>query len=205
MNHRRKDPVHPDWRKGLKGPEGRPACKVCLSDCPKGRRTFCSDQCVERYKIRTGSSAWIRPIVFARDKGVCAACGRPTGDLAERIYRLERIRLSWPHAKQARLSDRLRRRFGRDQWASARLLLRAWLLLRQGWPPRYALNINRSLWDADHTVPLIEGGAAELSNLRTLCLPCHLAETRALRKRMKKEKDASSDRMLDFSTKKRRS
>lgn len=35
-------------------------------------------------------------------------------------------------------------------------------------------------WEADHTTPLCEGGYNVLSNIRTLCCPCHRAETRAL-------------------------
>ncbi|GAC1395970.1 MAG: hypothetical protein NVSMB59_14560 [Vulcanimicrobiaceae bacterium] len=38
-------------------------------------------------------------------------------------------------------------------------------------------------WDADHIVPIAEGGRNELANLRTLCLRCHKAETRALARR----------------------
>lgn len=42
----------------------------------------------------------------------------------------------------------------------------------------------RHLWDADHIVPVSEGGGeCGLDNLRTLCLKCHRAETVALRKR----------------------
>ena len=34
----------------------------------------------------------------------------------------------------------------------------------------------RSLWDADHIVPVSEGGGeCDLSNMRTLCLKCHRA------------------------------
>lgn len=36
-------------------------------------------------------------------------------------------------------------------------------------------------WQADHIVPVIEGGGAcGLENLRTLCTPCHRLETAAL-------------------------
>ena len=35
-------------------------------------------------------------------------------------------------------------------------------------------------WDADHIVPIAEGGAHTFENLRTLCLRCHRAETHAL-------------------------
>ncbi len=42
----------------------------------------------------------------------------------------------------------------------------------------------RSLWDADHIVPVVEGGGeCDLSNLRTLCLRCHRDATAALRER----------------------
>jgi hypothetical protein len=31
----------------------------------------------------------------------------------------------------------------------------------------------RSLWELDHKIPLIDGGTHDLSNLQTLCAPCH--------------------------------
>ena len=44
----------------------------------------------------------------------------------------------------------------------------------------------RSLWDADHIVPVAEGGGqCDLDNLRTLCLPCHREATEALRLRLR--------------------
>jgi hypothetical protein len=39
-------------------------------------------------------------------------------------------------------------------------------------------------WDADHTVPIAEGGALARENLRTLCKPCHKRATTELRKRL---------------------
>jgi hypothetical protein len=42
----------------------------------------------------------------------------------------------------------------------------------------------RSLWDADHIVPVSEGGGeCDLSNIRTLCLRCHRQATAELRAR----------------------
>jgi 5-methylcytosine-specific restriction enzyme A len=44
----------------------------------------------------------------------------------------------------------------------------------------------KSLWDADHIVPVVEGGGeCDLSNMRTLCIRCHRAQTTALRLRLK--------------------
>jgi len=42
-----------------------------------------------------------------------------------------------------------------------------------------------SLWDADHIVPVAEGGGeCDLSNLRTLCIRCHRKVTAELRERL---------------------
>ena len=42
-----------------------------------------------------------------------------------------------------------------------------------------------SLWDADHIVPVVEGGGeCDLLNIRTLCLRCHRKATAELRKRI---------------------
>jgi 5-methylcytosine-specific restriction enzyme A len=44
----------------------------------------------------------------------------------------------------------------------------------------------RNLWDADHIVPVVEGGGeCDLSNIRSLCLKCHREVTAALRARRK--------------------
>jgi 5-methylcytosine-specific restriction enzyme A len=41
-----------------------------------------------------------------------------------------------------------------------------------------------SLWDADHIVPVVEGGGeCDLDNIRTLCLKCHRTATAELRQR----------------------
>lgn len=41
-----------------------------------------------------------------------------------------------------------------------------------------------SLWDADHILPVIEGGGeCDLENIRTLCLRCHREQTVALQRR----------------------
>jgi 5-methylcytosine-specific restriction enzyme A len=45
--------------------------------------------------------------------------------------------------------------------------------------------VRRRLWDADHIVPVAEGGGeCGLSNMRTLCLRCHREVTAELRARL---------------------
>lgn len=44
-------------------------------------------------------------------------------------------------------------------------------------------------WDADHRVPVIEGGGeCTLDNMRTLCIPCHKKETAALARRRARDR-----------------
>jgi 5-methylcytosine-specific restriction protein A len=71
----------------------------------------------------------------------------------------------------------LRRDMRRLDYAARRKLLRDWGLSE---------NNRKSLWDADHIVPVVEGGGqCDLANMRTLCLKCHRAATAALRVRRK--------------------
>ena len=50
-----------------------------------------------------------------------------------------------------------------------------------------SLTSRRSLWDADHILPVVEGGGqCDLDNLRTLCLPCHREVTADLRLRLRR-------------------
>jgi 5-methylcytosine-specific restriction endonuclease McrA len=49
---------------------------------------------------------------------------------------------------------------------------------------KWGLAGRKSLWDADHIVPVVEGGGeCDLSNMRTLCLKCHRIHTASLRTR----------------------
>lgn len=67
-------------------------------------------------------------------------------------------------------------RIKRMPWHRRRQALEQW-----GLAPKQ----RSSLWDADHILPVAEGGGeCDLSNLRTLCLRCHRVVTEALRKRI---------------------
>lgn len=132
-----------------KGPNGRSLCRWCNLEVPQRRFTFCSDWCVNEWKLRS-DPGYLRKQVFLRDRGICALCGCDA-------------RAAYFELKRSRGAHRLR-------------LLARWGLKR----------ISRSsLWDADHIVPVVEGGGeCDLENLRTLCLICHRNETLALRRRL---------------------
>ncbi len=75
--------------------------------------------------------------------------------------------------------------------ADCRALRRAYLALPKDERAAFAESWNvpsrrrrKTWWDADHVVALAEGGRNDLANLRTLCLPCHRAQTRALAARL---------------------
>lgn len=128
---------------------GRPLCRWCRAEVPKGRRTFCSGACVHEWKLRT-DPGYLREQVFARDRGVCAKCGVDTVTLRNDMRKLD--------------------------FAARRQFLKKWNLREK---------FRKSLWDADHIVPVAEGGGqCDLSNMRTLCLLCHAEATAALRRRM---------------------
>jgi 5-methylcytosine-specific restriction endonuclease McrA len=53
----------------------------------------------------------------------------------------------------------------------------------------------RSLWQADHVIPVVEGGGqCDLANMRTLCIPCHKQATRILMER-RRNRNGSVDFM----------
>jgi 5-methylcytosine-specific restriction protein A len=68
------------------GPNGRPLCRKCSGEIPKGsgRRTFCSEPCVVQWKIRT-QPEFAAEQVHARDKGVCVTCQRDCDALFRKI------------------------------------------------------------------------------------------------------------------------
>ncbi len=58
----------------------------------------------------------------------------------------------------------------------------------------------KSLWDADHIVPVVEGGGeCDIANLRTLCLVCHKKQTLELQRRLRAA-DKCSDEQIPHAT-----
>lgn len=132
-------------------------CTWCGEQVPKGRRTWCSPECVESFR-QENDWAFARSRVEKRDRGVCATCGLDTNQL-KRICR---------HAlnshRQAGVSYHDVYRHLADWLESV------------GMRPL----VFGAQWEADHIVPRVRGGGNELPNLRTLCLACHKRETARL-------------------------
>lgn len=94
-------------------------------------------------------------MVQKRDRGVCAGCGLDTMALHRRIMDLKG-----------------------NREAQATVLVASGFRLTD---LRFKRRGLRPLWQADHTIPVIEGGGGvSWTALRTLCLICHREETRQL-------------------------
>lgn len=166
------------------GPSGRNLCRQCSREVPPGRRTFCGDGCVHEWKLRS-DPGYCRDQVYARDSGVCGACGLDTDALrtafAELHWNRELLPF-WPHELAA--IEKIRNQYVRSTAARDIAGTRARLI---GFNPD-----RNTWWDADHIVPVAEGGGeCDLTNFRTLCLPCHKRVTAELRQRLKAKRDAA--------------
>jgi 5-methylcytosine-specific restriction protein A len=158
------------------GPTGRALCRWCQTEVSPPRRTFCSDACVHEHSMRT-SSTYVRRVLFERDHGRCALCGVDTADALRELQALRRAMLGGRPGTVTAARDAYLAAFARLGIPMARF---------DG--VRYP-----ELWDADHIVPVVEGGGeCDLANYRTLCIPCHQRETAALAtRRAQQRRDAA--------------
>ncbi|KAL7430224.1 hypothetical protein ACHAXH_001502 [Discostella pseudostelligera] len=143
-------------------------CAWCAKPflCAKGA-TYCSQSCVDEGRVRRGgmfSSSKIREQLFALEHGKCTKCNIDAHALfckvkslhpAERLNAL--LNANWRLPKTRQATDRLLS------------------------DPQ-----ERDFWQADHELAVAAGGGSTgLDNLRTLCSPCHSAETEKLLTRLK--------------------
>ena len=165
-----------------KGPDGRALCRECGVEVPPRRKSFCSDKCVTSWKIRSDAT-FVRVKLFERDRGVCAICGVDCVNQVRDLEALDKSRnLRWSrncwderqYRKSLEENDCLMEKL-------SELHIPAY---------RYRKRHRYGIWDADHIVPVVEGGgeASSLDAFRTLCCRCHGEETAKLRKRRKVSK-----------------
>ena len=144
-------------RKRPLGPNGEKICYNCGGPLPKGRPFNCSPECSEEWRCKT-SPSHMRFAIHKRDKGVCALCGLDTDALKREYDAIRKTDKSGYHWNDLEAAAAFREKHGIPHGRSS-----------SDW------------WDADHIVPVVEGGGeCDLSNFRTLCIPCHKKVTREL-------------------------
>lgn len=150
-------------------------CRWCGKDLPKRRSSWCSKPCADEYLVRISGSA-VRRLLRKRDKAVCAICGLD-------VRRVERIiGVATYYVSEWTYAFRLARNPSLDA-----------ILAPAGYLAR------RTNWEADHIVPVSEGGGGcGLDNYRTLCRPCHIEETTKLRKRLSRKRNPSPQLVLAY-------
>lgn len=155
----------------------------------KRRRTWCSESCVDEFKLRT--QAHLRDVVIPeRDHGRCRGCKLDTVRLRRLVLRLAGTR--HPISSKARDDPRY------DPWllygGSGKQIDvgRVFRLLKLE-PPPLSVLARRVWWDMDHETPIVEGGDPfALDNLRTLCLWCHRSATAELSTRRASRRRAAA-------------
>lgn len=153
-------------------------CTWCGEQVGTRRQTWCSNECVNAWRERCDAN-WITYQLQLRDQGICSRCGLDTLDLYRRL-------------------DERRRQYmgGRHHFDRLKALQRI-CFERLGFSLRVFQMDRRCPFDADHIVPVIEGGGCcGLENYRTLCIPCHKQETADLAARRARERRDSERTLL---------
>ena len=154
-------------RRGEKLPVVKGRCRLCAGPRPPKRRGYCSDGCQDAYLLATDGN-YVRLRAFERDEGVCRGCGLDCDHLEVRLWGYSTMRKIPPKGS------------GAERAMRTSLTLRTALAEEL---KKFGFVINpltvTTLWQADHTVPVVDGGAFELVNVQTLCWTCHTAKTSA--------------------------
>ena len=143
-----------------KDADGKPLCRYCGSPVKPPRRSWCSQECVDEFLLRSSGSA-LRSAVFRRDKGICAACGCDA-------QKIERIAADADLAYSKTIQHPPAACWG---WWKREIFA---VFARMGF------NYNQSFWEADHILEVSAGGETTLDNTQTLCVPCHKEKTRKM-------------------------
>lgn len=118
----------------------------------------------------------MRQQVYLRDQAVCTLCGRDCDAFAERLRPLQYVPRvitgRWVGLREAGHEDVPGHVGWAGSWPSPSRVWAAICLAVEVGVGKEAL-YRRSWWDMDHARPLSEGGSNVLTNLRTLCVPCH--------------------------------
>lgn len=152
-------------RRGEKLPVVKGRCRLCGIKRPPRRRGYCSDSCQDAYLMAT-DSRYVRVRVWQRDEGVCRGCGLDCDNLEKRLWGYSTMTKM---AAKGSLPERGMRTSMELRVALVTELKNFGFALNPG--------VVTTLWEADHVVPVVDGGSFLLPNLQTLCAPDHRNKT----------------------------
>ncbi len=129
-------------------------CRFCKQSVSPPRKTFCSPECVHEWRLRSDTK-YLREHLYERDLGICALCNEDTRYTKIDVENLKRV---------FRLTN--------DDSELLRFLKSKNITIKES---------HKSLWHADHILPVsLGGGETGLSNIRTLCVSCHKSVTKKM-------------------------
>jgi hypothetical protein len=129
-------------------------CKWCGGELPNGLRVWHNGKCRQEAYVRMG---YADRYIFERDNGICSNCGIDTQWLEKQLLKIYRQTDYWRVCSGGEFA----------------LAMGPW-----------GTDFCRRLWEADHILPVCEGGGCcGLENYQTLCLRCHKEESALLAKR----------------------
>lgn len=161
-------------------------CRGCHEPVPKGRRTWCSNACNDKFDPRR-----VRYFCRVRDNEICSQCGIDTERMRNRF--LHACRFPAVNHWEYYTGNELRREEYDKACAIARKHSERWhiaakkrksAMVAAGWP----YHATRDWWEMDHIIPFSEGGLTVLENVRTLCVLCHKKRTKKWHKERKQPK-----------------
>ena len=162
-------------------------CRWCGLDVHRlsaKRRTFCSDECVHEFNIRS-SASYIRTYIAKRDKYICQICGLDCKGFVRQLWRYvnEHIRDLQQQPIYAGYNN--------YRHAQRALEMEFFDLRSMEWVNTHGRS---TFYDIDHIHEVVKGGGqCGEENLRLLCLACHRKETARLRAELKQANSGASD------------
>lgn len=146
--------------------DGKPLCRGCGGEVPKGRQSWCSNKCYQ-----THCPQMVNHAVKLRDKGICQICFNDISELHKEWYIKKPKLESWNPSVDRFVWQQRTARFYE--------MFKEWKKYHPEPFPEY-----------DHIIPYSRGGKTILENMRTLCTPCHKKVTAKFSKQRAEERKA---------------
>jgi len=182
-----------------RGPNGRRLCRWCGTEVPPRRQTFCSNDCVHEWRIRS-DPGYVRECLEKRDHGICSICGVDTKPIAAYLRGLQRkcwgLRSVEERTEAFRELETILEMFGLRRkvvrCASTERIIQADATSRDRSRDGLRVLIKRAIqvpaiWEAHHRVAVTEGGGlCGLDGFQTACVFCHRNLTADLHRRRRR-------------------